>query len=152
MPPIKGVRVPVKLPWKGAAHEDEQFVSMKKPVAEFLKLDAAEDKDLEYKGIIRYKKRDKDGNPTGNLVEKEITKVRIPGYRQRSIKVYFGDKKTGQRKKQKIGNQSNYTIDFPVTRSVSIAEIRKDFMTGRWKNLSVIRIMDTSTGQGYPIY
>lgn len=66
--PLKGVRIPVKLPWKGVAFDDEQFVSMKAPVAEYLKLKSATKKDLAYQGIIRYKKRDADGNPTGNLL------------------------------------------------------------------------------------
>lgn len=150
--PVQGVRVPVKLPWKGAAHNNDQFVSIKKPVVEFLKLEIAKEKDLVYKGEIRYKKRDSDGNPTGALQTKKVNKIRRPGYKTRSIKVIFGDRKTGTPKKVVIGKDGRYSIDFPVTRSILISDIRTEFMTGQWKNLSVIRIVDTSTGQGYPIY
>ena len=150
--PIKGVRVPVKLPWKSAALNEEQFTSIKKPIVEYLKLEAATEKELTYQGEIRYKKRDKDGKPTGELLTKKVDKIRTPGYRQRSIKVIFGDRKTGTSKKETIGKTNRASFDFPVTKSILISDIWDEFMTGKWKTYSVIRIVDTSTGQGYPIY
>lgn len=149
--PLKGVRVPVKLPWKGVALNDEQFVSMKKPVAEYLKLKAATAKDLSYKGTIRYKKRDADGKPTGALLEKQVKKIRRPGYRQRSITLIFGDKKTGLKKKVRIGKESRYSISFPVTKSISIEAIVQEFKFGDYKNFDVIRVIDANSGQGYPV-
>ena len=150
--PIKGVRVPVKLPWKPAALNEEQFTSMKKVVAEYLKLDGATKAELSYQGEIRYKKRDKDGRPTGDLVTKKVNKIRRPGYRQRSVKVIFGDRKTGVSEKVTIGKVKRASFDFPITRSILISDIWDEFMTGKWKSFPVIRIVDTSTGQGYPIY
>jgi hypothetical protein len=149
--PLKGVRVPVKLPWKSVALNQEQFVSMKKPVAEYLKLTAASEKELSYKGTIRYKKRDADGKPTGALLEKTVKRIRRPGYRQRSVMLIFGNKKTGAKKKVVIGNQARYSISFPVTKSVSIEEIVKEFKTGKYKDLDVIRVVDVNSGQGYPV-
>ncbi len=150
--PIKGVRVPVLLPWKGAASEDKQFASIKKPIVEYLKLEIAKEKDITYKGEIRYKKRDSNGKPTGNLLTKKVNKTRRPGFKQRSIKVIFGDRNTGGRKTVAIGKARRSSFDFPVTKSILIHDIRKEFMTGKWKNLPVVRIIDTSTGQGYSIY
>lgn len=149
--PLKGVRVPVKLPWKSAALDEDQYVSVKKPVVEFLKFDIAKDKDLEYKGKIFYKDK-KDGESTGNLKSKDVKKLRRPGFRQRSIKVIFGDKKTGKKKKVTVGGKSVYSISFPVTKGILMSDIREEFMTGKWKGLSVIRIENMDTGQGYPIY
>ena len=150
--PIKGVRVPVKLPWKGAAQDNDQFVSVKKPVAEYLKLDAASRADLTYKGKIRFKRRDADGNPTGDLLSKVVDKIRRPGFRQRSIRVFFGNRNTGEPKGVIIGTNKRKSFDFPVTKSVLISDIYDEFMTGKWKGLPVIKIVDTSTGQGYPIH
>lgn len=151
--PIKGVRVPVKLPWKGVAHEDDQFVSMKKPVANYLRIEIAKEKDLTYEGTIRYKSRDDKGNPTGNFKTKTVARTRIPGYRQRAIKVIFGDRKTGQRKPHGgVDSIKRDSFNFPVTRSVSITEIRDEFINGKWSSLPVVRIEDANSGQGYPIY
>jgi hypothetical protein len=151
--PVKGVRIPVKLPWKGVAHDDEQFVSMKAPVANFLELQAADEKDLTYKGKILYKERNDDGKPVGSLKSKEVTKTRIPGYRARSIKVIFGDRGTGQRETfNGVDKIARSSISFPVTKSISITEIRQEFITGKWKNKPVVRIEDVNSGQGYPIY
>lgn len=149
--PIEGVRVPVKLPWKSLALNEEQFVSMKKPVAEFLKLKSATKQELTYKGEIRYKERDKDGNPTGNYKTKRVDRIRRPGYKQRSIKIIFGDKKTGKRKQISIkGAGRYYSVSFPVTKSISIEQIVNDFKFGDYKNFDVVRLEDVNSGQGYP--
>lgn len=147
---LEGVRVPVKLPWLGVAHNKEQFVSMKKPLAELLKLATAKKADLTYQGTIRYKKRDKDGNPTGDITTKKVTRIRRPGYRQRSIKLIFGNKKTGVLKKYGVGNKKVSSVSFPVTKSVSIEAIVTSFRSGEYANLPVVRVVDMSTGQGYP--
>ena len=148
--PLEGVRVPVKLPWPGLAHNDDQFVSMKKPVAELLKLATAKKADLTYKSTLRYKKRDGDGNPTGNMTTKTVTRIRRPGYRQRSIKLIFGNKKTGVLKHYGVGNKKVSSVNFPVTKSVSIEAIVTSFRSGEYANLPVVRVVDMSTGQGYP--
>ena len=149
--PIKGTYVPVKLPWVSAARKQPQFVSMKKPVAEFLKLDAATNKDLEYQGEVRYRTKSKDGKP-GEIKTVKVTRIRRPGHRIRSVQIIFGDRKTGTKKKQVVGTRSCYSCNFPVTSGVPMSSVREEFMTGKWKSFPVIRIVNTTTGQGYPIY
>ncbi len=150
--PLKGVYVPVKLPWKGVAHDNEQFVSIKRPIAEYFKLEPAKKTDLTYKTKIRYKERNADGKPAGQLKTKEVTKTRSPGHRQRAVRVIFGDRKKGIPSSVKVGERNVKSCQFPITKSVSISDIREEFLTGRWKNLPVIRIVEVNTGQGYPIY
>lgn len=150
--PVQGVYVPVKLPWKGVTSNEDQFSSIKRPIVEYFKLEIAKKEDLTYKAKVSYKERNADGKPVGALKTKEVDRLRRPGRRQRAIKVIFGDRDNGTPKKVKVGKQSRFSIQFPVTTSVSIAEIHEEFITGRWKSLPVIRIEDTSTGQGYPVY
>lgn len=145
--PVKGVRIPVKLPWKGATDNKEQFVSIKKPVAEFLKFDTADRKDLEYQ--VKIDKKDSEGKKVKGKTN--VTRRRRPGYRQRSVKVDFDLGKKGNGKGQKVGNKNRKSISFPITPSVAIAEVVEYFETGKGKDLKVVKVTDMTTGQGYAI-
>jgi len=145
--PVSGVRVPVKLPWKGITDNEPQFSSIKLPVAKFLKLEIATKDDLLYETKLKIK-NDGDDKKGG---EKTVKRRRRPTSRQRSVKVFFGDNKTGKRIKQTVGDKQVYSVQFPVTNSVSIADIIEYFETGNGKSLKVARVVNVNTGQGYPV-
>lgn len=79
--PIKGVRVPVKLPFKGATDNTDQFSRIKLPVATFLKFDQAKKEELEYS--VNVNKKDSGGEKSSAKVK--VKRRRNPGYRTRSI-------------------------------------------------------------------
>ncbi len=148
--PISGIRIPVKLPWKGATDNFEQFVSMKEPVAKWLGLDQAELKDLEYEQKVK-----KKGEGKGDVI---VRRRRRPGYRQRAIRVSFGGKpvKKGDRtitipNQKKVGGVSVSSVQFPITKSVSINDVIKFFESGSGKSLGVKKVTDANTGQSYPV-
>lgn len=148
--PLVGTRVPVKLPWKGATDNSEQFVSMKDSVAKWLGFETAELKDLTYK--VKIKKKGEGGGTV------EVERRRRPGYRQRAVRVSFGNKVTtsgGKTKRTpitiKVGSVSVSSIQFPITTSTSIHEVIKFFETGKGKNLKVKKVTEANTGQSYPV-
>lgn len=154
--PVLGVRIPVKLPWKGATNNTEQFVSMKAPVAKKLGFSSAKKTELEYK--VEVQKKDKaDGTKVSGKVT--VTRRRRPGYRQRSVKLVFqaGHKGTpgGARSNTLVGkpitidSKQYKSIQFPITTSVAIAEVVEYFESGNGKNLNVLKVVDVNTGQGY---
>lgn len=145
--PILGTRIPVKLPWKGATNNEEQFVSMKAPVAQFLGFNKANQNDLLYE--VEIKKLDKPGEKVQGTTK--IKRRRRPGYRQRSVKIYFGDPKTGKSVTKKIGSKQVKSVQFPITTSVIINEVIEYFETGGGKNLQVVKVVDANSGQGYPV-
>lgn len=146
--PSLGVRIPVKLPWKGATNKEEQFVSMKAPMAKALGFQSASKADLEYK--VKVQKKDK---PDGEKVSGTslVTRRRRPGYRQRSIKLVFqiGTKGNLTGKLFKVGKSSYKSIQFPITTSIAIAEVVEYFESGNGKNLNVLKVVDVNSGQGY---
>jgi hypothetical protein len=155
--PIEGNRIPVKLPWKGATDNSDQFVSMKAVVAKFLGIKEASQLELEYPAKVNRKDKNTDG-PASNA-QVTVKRRRRPGYRQRSIKITFqsgrpaaaGRKSTLVGSKKKVGRSSYASIQFPITKSCSINEIVKWFETGEGAKLKVLYITDASTGQSYPI-
>lgn len=156
--PTKGSRVPVKLPWKGATDNKDQFTAIKQPVAKFLKFDLATANDLEYSTQVN--KKDKGTGTAGDTPGKTTVKRRRrPGYRQRSIKLTFqtgrpasgGKPSTLVGTKATINGQSYRSISFPITKSVAIDDVLKYFETGAGSGLKVLRITDVSTGQSYPV-
>jgi hypothetical protein len=156
--PVKGSRVPVKLPWKGVTNNKDQFVAIKEYVAKFLKFDLATHNDLLYETEVN--KKDKGDGPQGDVPGKvKVKRRRRPGYRQRSIKVVFqtgrpaegGRKSTLVGAKQTVNGQAYASISFPVTKSVAIDDILEYFETGRGASLKARRIVDMNTGQSYPV-
>lgn len=155
--PIIGTRIPVKLPWKGATDNTEQFVSMKEPVAKWLGLSAATQAELEY--TQKVDKKNKSGEKdTGAGAQTTIKRRRRPGFRQRSVRVSFGSKavQSGGRtkrtpNKKKIGGATVASVQFPITKSVPINDIIKFFESGAGKSLGVKQVTDVTTGQSYPI-
>ncbi len=140
---IKGTRIPVKLPWKGATDGEDQFVSMKQPVAEFLKMQSATKADLTYE--VKVKKK---GEATSTVT---VKRRRRPGYRQRSIMVQFGLTKNGKQITKSIGGKSVSSIQFPITKSVPIDDVVTYFESGAGKSLGIRRVVDVNSGQGYPV-
>jgi hypothetical protein len=155
--PIEGNRIPVKLPFKGATDNSDQFVSMKAIVAKFLELKEASLKDLEYDAKVN--KLDKPGTGPASKTQVTVKRRRRPGYRQRSIKITFqtgrpaavGRVSTLVGNKQKIGRRSYKSIQFPITKSCSMNEILKWFETGGGSGLKVLVVTDVNTGQSYPL-
>ena len=154
--PVHGVRVPVKLPWKGATDDKDQFVSMKEPIAKVLKFDKASKAELNYK--VKVNKKDKsDRDKVGGKAE--VTRRRRPGYRQRAVIVVFqyGGTGTGEAKKPAVGKQikigaySYKSIQFPITKSVPIEKVIEYFETGAGSGLNALKIIEANTGQGYPV-
>lgn len=154
--PTTGVRIPVKLPWKGATNNDDQFVSMKSDVAIFLKFDPATRAELEYTSKVN--KKDKGSGPAGDVPgTTTVKRRRRPGYRQRSIKLSFqtGHKAGGGRKstlvgaKVTIGRNQYASLQFPITSSTAISEVIQYFETGKGKGLKVLKVTDVNSGQGY---
>ena len=142
--PTRGIRIPVKLPWKGATDKEDQFVSMKSTVAKYLKFDNATKDELEYEVTIQ-KKGDDKGKTT-------VKRRRSPGYRQRSVKLTFqvgsGVGKTIGTKAT-IGGGSYASIQFPITTSVSISDVVNYFESGAGKGLKVLKVTDVNTGKGH---
>lgn len=139
--PVKGTRIPVKLPWKGATNNEPQFVSMKDVVAGELGFDMAEDKDLEYEVAVKIK---------GGT--KKVTRRRTPGYRTRAVRCEFGTTKNGKKITRKIGGKTVASFQFPITPSVPINEVVKFFeKNATAKKLKVKRVVEANTGQGYPV-
>ena len=154
--PVAGNRIPVKLPWKGATNDEPQFVSMKKPVAEFFGFDEATREELSYK--VKVQKKDKsDGEKVTGTTE--VTRRRRPGYKQRAVRVVFqmGRPAAGSRKstltgKQvKVGKDSYKSIQFPITTSVPIEEVINFFEKGGGSKLKALKLVEANTGQGYPL-
>ncbi len=145
--PIFGTRIPVKLPWKGATNNEDQFVSIKAPVAEFLGFNKANNGDLKYN--VKVKKLDKPGEVVQG--EAKVPRRRRPGYKQRSVRIYFGDPKTGKPVSKKVGTKQVKSLQFPITKSVVINEVVEYFETGGGKKLQVVRVVDANSGQGYPV-
>lgn len=145
--PVKGVRVPIKLPFKGATDNSDQFSRIKLPVALFLKFDQAGKNDLEY--FVDVNKKNKGEDKSSAKVK--VKRRRNPGFRTRSITVQFGDNKTGQKIKQTIGGKSVYSVSFPITSSVAINDVIEYFESGSGSGLKVMRVVDANSGQGYPI-
>lgn len=144
---IKGVRIPVKLPWKGATNNDDQFVSMKEPVAAWLGIDKANPNDLVYE--VKAQKKDKAGEKVSGTTT--IKRRRRPGYRQRSIRLEFGKNRQGNPLKKSIAGVSVASVQFPITKSTSINDVYNYFSSGKGKSLGVKRIVDVNSGQGYSI-
>ena len=139
---VKGTRVPVKLPWKGATNGEDQFAAIKKPVADFLKFNVASKADLTY--YVEVQRKDKNGEKVGGT--KKVARRRRPGNRTRSIRLQFDPKK-----KANIDGKTYSTIQFAITTSVVISEVVDYFETGPGKSLGVVRVTDANSGQGYPI-
>ncbi len=139
---ISGTRVPVKLPWLGATNNQPQFSSIKKPVADFLRFEAASKADLTYQ--VSVQKKDKNGEKVGGTAK--VNRRRRPGNRRRSIRLQFAADK-----KAKINGKSYSTVQFAITPSVAIADVIDYFESGKGKGLGVIRVIDANSGQGYPI-
>lgn len=139
---IKGTRIPIKLPWKGATNDEDQFAAIKKPVADFLKFKPASKADLTY--YVKVKKKDKNGEKVAGT--KEVARRRRPGNKTRSIRLLFDPDK-----KAKIQGKSYSSLQFAITSSVVISEVIDYFETGAGKGLGVIRVIDANSGQGYPI-
>ena len=148
--PAKSVRIPVKLPWKGVTTNEDQFVSMKSTTAAFLGLSTAKDNDLKYETVVRYKKVGTDGKKSTAWSRKKVKRVRRPGYKQRSVMIIFGNDNGKRQQKSIPGIGSVSSLSFPITKSVSITEVRDSFKGGEYKGKGVIRVIDMSTGQGYP--
>lgn len=140
---IKGVRVPVKLPFKGATDNSDQFVSMKQPVAQWLKFNAANDSELEYQVDVK-----KKGDATGTT---RVTRIRRPGYRTRAVRVSFGVNSRGTAKKVNVGGNQVGSVQFPITSSVAIADVVKYFKSGNGRSLGVTKVTEANTGQSYPV-
>ena len=139
---VKGTRVPIKLPWKGATNGEDQFAAIKKPVADFLKFNVASKADLTY--YVEVQRKDKNGEKVGGT--KKVARRRRPGNRTRSIRLQFDPKK-----KAKIDGKTYSTIQFAITTSVVISEVVDYFESGAGKSLGVVRVTDANSGQGYPI-
>lgn len=156
--PIEGNRIPVKLPWKGATDNSDQFVSMKAVVAKFLGIKEAAQAELEYPAKVNKKDKPNGAGPAVNNPV-IVKRRRRPGYRQRSIKITFqsgrpaeaGRTSTLVGSKKKVGRGSYASIQFPITKSCSINEIVQWFESGGGAKLKVLFITDASTGQSYPI-
>ena len=103
--------------------------------------------DLEYEVQVNIK--DEGGEKKSG--KKTVKRRRRPGFRQRSVRVMFGDAKTGKPLTQKVGSKSVNSIQFPITKSVAINEVIQYFETGGGKNLKVVRVIDANSGQGYPV-
>jgi hypothetical protein len=149
--PIEGNRIPVKLPFKGATDNSDQFVSMKAVVAAFLDLKEASKTDLEYEATVK-----KKGEAGGTV---KVKRRRRPGYRQRSIKITFrtgrpaapGRQSTLVGDLRQVGRKKYASIQFPITKSCSMNEIVQWFESGGGKTLKVLTITDVNTGQSYPL-
>jgi hypothetical protein len=158
--PIEGNRIPVKLPWKGATDNSDQFVSMKAIVAKFLKIPEASPAELEYTAKVNKLDKPKTGaSGPASRAQVPVKRRRRPGYRQRSVKITFqtgraaasGRQSTLVGKVQKVGKRSYKSIQFPITKHCAINDIVKYFETGAGSSLKVLFITDASTGQSYPI-
>lgn len=158
--PVRGTRVPVKLPFKGATDRTNQFVSMKEPVAKALKFDTATINDLNYKVKVTKKKNPKSKLPTIPGQKVEVTRRRRPGFRTRSVRVIFqtgGGSGKGLLKapttgaKIKVGSNSYKSLQFPITSSIVIEEVLEYFETGGGKDLKALKVVDVNTGQSYPL-
>ena len=144
------------MPWKGATNNQEQFVSMKDAVAEFLGFDKAKREQLSYEVTVQKKDKSNGEKVSGTT---KIKRRRRPGYRQRSIIVIFqkgkaaapGRKSTLVGKPVTIGKSTYKSIQFPITKSVLIDEVIAYFETGAGAKLKALRIIDANSGQGYPI-
>jgi hypothetical protein len=151
--PIKGRRIPVKLPWKGATDNSEQFVSMKEPVAKLLGFTKATQAELLY--TTKVNKKDKSPKPADNDNTKvTVKRRRRPGYRQRSIIMTFQIGRIGKTTgaKKAIAGESYASVQFPITKSVAIADVIEFFEAGgAGASLKVLKITDANTGQSYPI-
>jgi hypothetical protein len=154
--PIEGNRIPVKLPFKGATDNSDQFVSMKAIVAKFLGLKEATAIELEYNTKVNKKAK---GESKGDNTLTTVKRRRRPGFRQRSVKLTFqsgrpaaaGRVSTIVGSKKKIGRKSYASIQFPITKSCSMNDIVRYFETGGGSNLKVLAVTDVNTGQSYPI-
>lgn len=145
--PIKGMRVPIKLPFKGATDNSDQFSRIKLPVANFLKFDQAKKDELEYS--VDVNKKDKTGEKSS--VKVKVKRRRNPGYRTRSITIQFGNATSGKKIQQTVGGKTVYSLSFPITSSVAISDVVEYFESGKGSGLKVIRVIDANSGQGYPI-
>lgn len=137
--PVEGTRVIVKLPFKGATNNEDQFTMIKKPVAEALNFEV-ENTSKNFYEVSANVKDDPDKKTSGT---KKIKRVRLPGYRNQSIRVIFEKAKT-------INKKSVKSVSFPITSSVLIYDVIEYFETGKGKGLDVEKII-TSRGQTYPI-
>jgi hypothetical protein len=154
--PIEGNRIPVKLPFKGATDDSDQFVSMKAIVAKFLGLKEASPTELEYTSKVN--KKEKSGE-ADSKTKVSVKRRRRPGYRQRSVKLTFqsgrpaaaGRVSTLVGSKKKIGRKSYASVQFPITKSCSMNDVVRYFETGSGSNLKVLAVTDVNTGQSYPI-
>jgi hypothetical protein len=153
--PIEGNRIPVKLPFKGATDNSDQFVSMKAAVASFLKLKEATPSELEYETTID--KKDPADKRTKNPVK--VKRRRRPGFRQRAVKITFkmgrkainGSPSTFIGKERQVGRKTYKSIQFPITKSCSMNDIVHWFESGGGSGLGVLSVTDMTSGQSYPI-
>lgn len=154
--PVQGVRIPVKLPWKGATDNKDQFVSIKEPVAKALKFDKATRADLVYEVEVNKKDKSDGTKVTGQTT---VKRRRRPGYRQRGVRVVFQTGGTGSGtnkvptvgKQIKVGSSSYKSLQFPITSSVPIEEVIAYFETGAGSGLNALKIVEVNTGQSYPV-
>lgn len=154
--PTTGVRIPVKLPWKGATDNTDQFVSMKDSVAEFFGFDTATRQDLTYETKVNKKDKANGDKVSGQAT---VKRRRRPGYRQRAVIVVFqtGKKGSGSRsstlvgKPVKVNNKEYKSLQFPITTSVTIDEVISYFETGAGARLNALKVIDANSGQGYPV-
>ena len=141
---VKGARVNVKLPWKGASNNDDQIVRMKRPVAKILGFDIVKTSELLFDTKIQ-KKDEPDRKVTGSQA---VQRVRLSGYKQRSFTVYFEEPV----KPQGEGNTKSFaSLSFPVTTSTAVLDVIRYFEGSIGGRLKVTKIK-TNTGQTYPIY
>ncbi len=137
---VKGERVTVELPWKGATDNKPQYARIKKPVAQLLKFTIKNTSDM----YFEQKREVKDTSETEKKPGKEKVKVpRTGSYRQRSITIKFKTPKT-------IAKQSFQSVTFPVTTSSPVLEMIKYFETGLGRELKVIQLI-TDKGKTCPV-
>ncbi|WP_319422068.1 hypothetical protein [Pleurocapsa sp. FMAR1] len=158
--PVRGIRVPIKLPFKGATDGTDQFVAMKEPVAKALKFDVATISDLNYQVKVTKKKNKKSNLPILKNEKVDVTRRRRPGYRQRSVRIIFqtgGGSGIGLNKnptvgaKIKVGSNSYKSLQFPITNSIPIEKVLEYFEKGNGKDLKALKVVEVNTGQSYPL-
>ena len=138
---VKGKRIIVELPFKGATDDKPQYVWMKDNVARFLRFEIKQATDLAY--TLQLRKKDEPNQEVSGTTT--VRRLRRPGYKQRAFTVVFDSPKTPP------NNQKSFkSVSFPVTKSVSVYDVVTYFETGKGSNLGVIKLI-TDEGASHPI-